>query len=98
MTAEQVAKILEGGGVDLADGAKVVTFQKALARAGVRPQDLAAAFQVQKALKAQGCSPEAIIEAVKQIIGANISLELSNCLRLSFNKPSHFLGWSFSYI
>ena len=69
VTAEQLAKILEGGGIDLESGAKVVTFQKALARAGVSPQDLAAAFQVQKALKAQGCTPEAIIEAVKQIIG-----------------------------
>ena len=69
VTAEQLAKILEGGGIDLGSGAKVVTFQKALARAGVSPQDVAAAFQVQKALKAQGCTPEAIIEAVKQSIG-----------------------------
>ena len=56
-------------------GAKVVTFQKAMSRLagqGVSPQDVAAAFQLQKALKAQGCSPEAIVEAVKQLIGRSI--------------------------
>ena len=62
VSPEQLAKILESGGIDMATGAKVVTFQKALARIGVSPQDLAAAVQLQKALKAQGNSPQAIIQ------------------------------------
>ena len=62
VSPEQLAKILESGGIDMATGAKVVTFQKALARIGVSPQDLAAAVQLQKALKAQGNPPQAIIQ------------------------------------
>ena len=69
ISKDELLQILQSGGIDVETGAKVVTFQKAMARCRISPQDLAAAIQLQKAMKEQGNSPEVIIQAIKELVG-----------------------------